>query len=108
MCHMSKPERVRLVAYVDAELAAVVDSAAAALGQSRSSLVSEVLGNAGPVLVVLRDMALDLKQAPERHREYLAHLADVLRPMADEATTGLESIETYVAGPPPSNTGVRK
>lgn len=101
-------DRVRLVTYVDADLAAIVDETAAALGQSRSSMLAEVVQNAGPVLAVIRDMARDLAEAPERHREYLERFAASLRPMADEASQGLAGLEALASTPAPSNTGVRR
>nr|CRY96434.1 hypothetical protein [uncultured prokaryote] len=99
--------RVRVVTYLDPELAALLEETAKALGQSRSAMAAETLLAAVPVLEVLRDLGVTLQAAPDRHREALAALAVAIRPLADEAQAGLEVFEKLVTEPPPSNTGVR-
>jgi hypothetical protein len=107
VAHMAT-DKVRVSGYVDTALAGLIDDTAAALGQTRSSLVAEVLQNAGPVMEVLRDLGLALQEAPERHRLALEQFAAAMRPMTEEARIGLEGLERLATDPPPSNRGVRK
>lgn len=101
-------DKVRVTAYVDEEAATVLRESAAALGQTQSALLGEVLGNAVPVLRILRDMAISLQEAPNRHREVLAQLAVDMEPLVEASREGLDSLARLAEGPPPSNTGVRK
>jgi len=106
VAHMAT-DKARVCGYVDPALAELIDETASALGQSRSALISEMLSNAGPVLVVLRDMALALAEAPERHRQVLASLAEAFGPMVDDAHSSLEGLSALGdVRPPTSNRGV--
>lgn len=96
---------VRVSAYVRPELAALIDEVAHALGQSRSSTVAEALDAAQPVLEVLRDLARQLQAAPEKHREALESLAAGLRPMTDQASDLVASLERLAADPRPVTRG---
>lgn len=82
-------DKVRVQAYLDPELAALVAETAKALDQSTSALVAEMIENARPVLEVLRDFAATLSAAPERHREALAAFAAAMRPLVEESNEGL-------------------
>jgi len=103
--------RVRVSAYVPEDVAAVLDQAADALEQTRSSLLAEVLTNAVPVLEVLRDLATDLRMAPGLHREKLAEFAAALRPIMDSNRDEFDRNLSVVGSPPGdprlSNRGVR-
>lgn len=86
-------ERVRVSGYVSPDLAALIDETAAALGESRSAVVAEVLGNAAPVLEVMRDLGEQLRAAPERHREVLADFAASMRPVAEQVQLALDGLD---------------
>jgi ABC-type transporter Mla subunit MlaD len=101
-------DKVRVSGYVSSDLAGLIDETAQALGQSRSSLVEEVLTNASPVLEALRDMATALAAAPEQHRQALASYAAALAPLVAEVESGFGGLESGVLDPPPTNRGVRK
>lgn len=99
--------RHRVTAYVDEETALVLGQTADALDQTRSSLAAEVLSNAVPVLEVLRDLALDLKSAPDKHREFLADFADSLRPLQSDFDRRLAVVSSRGEDPRRTNRGVR-
>jgi hypothetical protein len=85
---------VRVSGYVPADLAALIDEVAGLLGQSRSSLVAEMLSSALPVLEVLRDLARQLEAAPEAHRAALEAFAGSMGPLvasAQEAVAGMSA-----------------
>jgi hypothetical protein len=86
-------DKVRVQAYLDPELAALVAETAKALGQSSSSLVAEMVENSRPVLEVLRDFATSLSTAPERHREALAVFAAAMRPLVVESNKALGDLQ---------------
>lgn len=86
--------RTRLVAYVPEDLGELVEETAAALGQTRSAFLSEILENSAPMFEVVRDLARELESAPGRQREALTATAEALRTMLGHASTDLATIET--------------
>ena len=104
--HTMTEHRSRVVTYLEPELAEELGEIAAALDQSRSSLIAEALENALPVLRVLGDMGTALKRGPERHKEILQELAQAFVPIVQEVEQQVESMGGV--WPPTSNRGVRK
>lgn len=103
----------KVTVYLKPETRAALDAASAALGQSRSKLVAELLDSAVPVLRAVTDAALVVASVGDMQREALAKLADEVAPMKGQADELLAKV-IEVAGktgeaadPRPSNTGVR-
>lgn len=101
-------DKVRVSGYVEPDLAALIAATADAVGVSRSSLVGDLLSASAPVLEVLGDVGRTLREAPGKHREALADLAAVIRPLVAAAEARADDLAAIAGGPPPSNTGVRK
>lgn len=99
-------ERKRIQTYVDQESAVVLRETAQALGQTQSALLAEVLENAVPVLRVLRDMALTLQEAPTKHREALAQLAERMEPLVEAERERVQMLRDLAEDPPTTNRGV--
>lgn len=95
--------RVRIVTYVEPELAGLLADTASALGTTRSNMLADLLASAAPVLDVLRQAATTIESAPEKQREAFAALADAIRPAVAGAGDLADRLD-----PPPSNRGVRK
>lgn len=100
--------RTRLTTYVDDETAELVRSTADALDQTTSALLADMVSYGVPMLEVLRDMAMGLKQAPEDARARVAAMAVATRPLVEALYESQNRLELLSEDPPPSNRGVRK
>lgn len=99
----------RVSTYVDDEAYALIKTTSKALGMPISRVIGDMVESALPVLEVLLDAALTIKQAPGKQRAALAHLADQLLPLAHQAEANLHALENHANGEPPAgNTGVTK
>lgn len=95
-----------MTTYVDDDTAELVRSTAAALDQTTSSLLAEMVSYGLPMLENLRDMALAIKTAPDEARARVAAMAVAMRPMVDAAISDMTALESLAEDPPPSNRGV--
>jgi ABC-type transporter Mla subunit MlaD len=116
-------ELPKVTVYLKPETRAALDAASAALGQSRSKLVAELLDAAIPVFEAMTDAAKVLANVGDMQREALAGLASNLEPLTGdaeqllarfveattEATAKAGGPEVEAGGPDPraSNRGVR-
>lgn len=100
-------DRRRVSAYVDTDLADLLDATAAALGTSTSKLLLQVIEASRPVYEVLLDAATAIREAPDRQRAALTDLADAMAPIIQSAEARRIEIAEAARDPRPSNTGVR-
>lgn len=97
-----------MVTYVDGDTAELVRSTAAALDQTTSALLADMVSYGVPMLEVLRDMALSIKAHPDQARARIAAMAEVMRPMVDAVSEDAAALEAWANDPPPSNRGVTR
>lgn len=89
---------MRLVTYVDPATADIYRETADAMGQTVSAWLADVLAYSLPVVEVLRDTAIAMRDYPDRVAEHMEAYAAQLRPMAADVLRDIDS-------PPPSNRG---
>ena len=100
--------RTRLSTYVDAETAELVRTTAEALDQTTSALLADMVSYGVPMLEVLRDMAIGIKQAPDEARARVAAMAAATRPLVDALYEDQARLAALGQDPPPSNRGVTR
>jgi hypothetical protein len=103
-------DRPKVTVYLDELSYDALSSCAAALGQSRSRLLRELVESAVPVFEVMTDAALTLKLAKGKQREAFSTLADDLASKTVASNALLADVVQLLGRPkektPPSNTGV--